>query len=920
MYKVLCDGTLMCDSRIEELALINPVVKLEENKAGSFSFIIPPNHPFCDSVQRRKTIIEVYRDDEAEPVFSGICAEADGDFNKQKKVTCEGDFTFLNDSIQRPFKYQGYTVRGLLEAFIENHNVQVEEAKHFKVGIVTVADSNNYITCYTNMESTMQCLKEDLVDDLGGIIRVRHKNGIRYIDYLKESPNTNSQVIKFGKNLLDFTANFSTNDIATAIIPLGAKLEESAVEGLETRLTISSVNNGIDYVHSAEAVEEYGWIYKTIEFDDVTTPEALKLKGEKYLAETQFESMVINAKAIDLHLTDKAIESFKISDQIRVQSNPHGLNKYFRLTKQTLNLNNPEKDTVTLGKNEKISLSAKSIQISEEIKKAVESIVPPNVVLNQAIANATALITNAMGGYVVKTNDELLIMDTDNIETATKVWRWNINGLGYSSTGYNGKYALAMTMDGRFVADAITVEGLEVGKNVKLGENATISWEQVENVPSDIADMQIGGANLLKHSSDFSADWWGNNTNLGSAADPFGGNEAYSFQGTEDGNNYLVQSDVFKQSGKYVVSFWAKASEACELMVGSTSIRGGVCNLTTEWQKFEVRLEVAITNFEWLALGSYGTWTSTDTIIYLYHPKVEEGTVATAWSLSPAEMVEKGKVSAQISSEDGDITIKANRFSWEADNSSLTKDGLLTAKSAAIKDGKLQFGELDSNYFLIDTDGIVGTTIDSDYTLPAIRLKNDYTERMLDIESGSIYWYELGDDNVYRSLAYVNYLGQAKFQRTDVTSLTATGSLFCQGTKSRIATTENYNDRLLYCYEMPTPYFGDIGEGHLDDVGICYVYIDNIFMETVDMSCNYQVFLQKYGEGDLIVSERNQGYFVVSGTPGLPFAWEIKAKQAGYTMERLEEFAQTTDGESLNYEAEATVYLSNYEKEILNYA
>ena len=60
MYKVLCDGALMCDSRIEELALINPVANLEENKAGSFSFTIPPAHPKHDAIQRRKSIVEVY--------------------------------------------------------------------------------------------------------------------------------------------------------------------------------------------------------------------------------------------------------------------------------------------------------------------------------------------------------------------------------------------------------------------------------------------------------------------------------------------------------------------------------------------------------------------------------------------------------------------------------------------------------------------------------------------------------------------------------------------------------------------------------------------------------------------------------------------------------------------------------------------
>ena len=344
MYRVLFDNTLVCDSRIEELALINPVVKLEENKAGSFSFKIPPAHPYYDSILKRKTIVDVYLDDETEPVFSGMCIKDEKDLYNQKTITCEGDMAFLNDSVQRPMRYQGYTVRGLLEAYIANHNAQVESTKRFVVGAVTVTDSNDYIYCYTNMESTMQAIKEDLVDDLGGIIRIRHEGGVRYIDYLADSPNTNSQVIKLGKNLVDFKSNIDSVDIATAVIPLGEKLEESAVDGLETRLTIAEINGGCDYIFNQEAVNAYGWIYKTLEYDSVTTPETLKRKAEKYLSEVQYENVVIEAKAVDLNFTDKSVERFKISDQIRISSAPHGLNKYFRLTKQTLNLNSPEKD------------------------------------------------------------------------------------------------------------------------------------------------------------------------------------------------------------------------------------------------------------------------------------------------------------------------------------------------------------------------------------------------------------------------------------------------------------------------------------------------------------------------------------------------------------------------------------------------
>lgn len=459
MYKVLCDGVTICDSRVEELALINPVVKLEENKAGSFTFMLPPAHPKYDVIKKRTSLIQVYQDEEL--IFSGICIEEKKTFYKQKAITCEGELTFFNDSVQRPRRYQGMTVRGLLEAYVANHNTQVEDSKKFTVGQVTVTDPNDYIYCYTNMETTMQALKEDLVDDLGGFFRIRHEGGVRYLDYLADSPNTNSQIIKIGKNLMDFTVNTDSSEIATAIIPLGCKQEESPVEGLEVRLTIESVNNGVDYVYNQDAVNTYGWIYKTVEWDDVTTAAALKSKGEKYLADIQFENMVIEAKALDLHLTKKQIEQFKMSDKIRVLSAPHGLDRYFRLTKMTINLNNPEKNTITLGKDERLSLSAKTNQANQDIKKTIESIVPASKILSQAVANATQLIQTATNGYVTTvmnedgTPKELLIMDTNSIETATKVWRWNINGLGYSNKGYNGPYTLAMTMDGSFVADFI---------------------------------------------------------------------------------------------------------------------------------------------------------------------------------------------------------------------------------------------------------------------------------------------------------------------------------------------------------------------------------------------------------------------------------------------------------------------------------
>ena len=118
----------------------------------------------------------------------------------------------------------------------------------------------------------------------------------------------------------------------------------------------------------------------------------------------------------------------------------------------------------------------------------------------------------------------------------------------------------------------------------------------------------------------------------------------------------------------------------------------------------------------------------------------------------------------------------------------------------------------------------------------------------------------------------------------------ASVSISTSGSKPRIVDTKNFSKIRLCAYEMPTPMFGDIGDGIIDTDGKAYIFIDPIFADTVCMELQYQVFLQKYGSGDCYVSERHEGFFIVEGTPGLIFGWEIKARQIDYDQWRFERF------------------------------
>lgn len=120
-----------------------------------------------------------------------------------------------------------------------------------------------------------------------------------------------------------------------------------------------------------------------------------------------------------------------------------------------------------------------------------------------------------------------------------------------------------------------------------------------------------------------------------------------------------------------------------------------------------------------------------------------------------------------------------------------------------------------------------------------------------------------------------HYLGRTQFN-SDVSIF---GDFKVSGTKSIIADTENYGEQLFYCYETPTPTLGDFGGGVIGKDGIAIIMIDDIFQESTDTGIEYYVFLQNEGEGQTWIAEKTNTYFKVKGTPGLHFAWELKAKQ-----------------------------------------
>ena len=348
MFRIYCDGSLLYHSNLESMQIFDPSLELEQNKTGSFVFTVYPDHPRYSLVKRMKSIIQVFQDDYL--LFRGRVLDEEVGWHNEKTFTCEGELAFLLDTIQRPYDFTG-SIHDFLGMLLSNHNAQADAVKAFTLGNVTVTDPNNYIV-RSDIEyvNTWDVITKKLIDNLGGFLQVRHVGGVNYLDYLKESTLLAPQKITFGTNLLDLKRTRKGEDIATVIIPLGAKLKDAEGNDTDTRLTIASVNGGSDFLVDEDAVNDLGIIYRTVTFDDVTDPTNLKTKGEAHLAESVKQWETIELTAADLATVDKDITSFHLGTQVQVESLPHGLNQRFVVTKLSLKLLDPAANKITLGK------------------------------------------------------------------------------------------------------------------------------------------------------------------------------------------------------------------------------------------------------------------------------------------------------------------------------------------------------------------------------------------------------------------------------------------------------------------------------------------------------------------------------------------------------------------------------------------
>lgn len=426
VYKLYCDDNLLYHSNIENLKIQNASVELELNKAASFDFELQQDHPYYSRVERMKSILRLYQDDYL--LFRGRVLDEEMGWYNQRKLHCEGDLAFLLDTKQRPFSFTG-TPAEVLAYVLSLHNAQVEEEKRFLPGNVTVeglltVERDDYPT-------TKETLEKALIEPLGGYLITRYVDGVAYLDYLSEITLLSPQKITFGKNLLDLKRIRKGADIATVLIPLGAKVKDEEGNDTGKRLTIESVNGGADFIQDEAAVSQFGVIVKSAIFEDETDAESLKAKGQAHLADLVKAWESIELSAADLATVGQDIASFHLATQVEVDSDPHGINQRFIVSKLKILLHKPMENKLTLGKtiaafSEAVTGISKGqgelLQAMEKTaQKASEAVYNVEQNLLASITTAADNITASVAeNYTLKEDAEALVSSVSTELTLTK--------------------------------------------------------------------------------------------------------------------------------------------------------------------------------------------------------------------------------------------------------------------------------------------------------------------------------------------------------------------------------------------------------------------------------------------------------------------------------------------------------------------
>ena len=288
--------------------------------------------------------------------------------------------------------------------------------------------------------------------------------------------------IQYGKNLTGLDLQLNMLEVVTRIRPVG--FDGIEIDGLY--VDSPYIDNYALPIIKEIKYENVKWKgspnYEEREDDDSyvydnlaeAQAKLIELATNEFVVnEIDLPKTTINIEFIELSKTEeykhlKFLQNINIGDTVHIYHKPLDINLKSRCIEYVYDCILNKYETITLGSYTK-NFFTKTQNTNNTLDKGeldVKFSGMVNDILQQTQKHLNDSITQAMGGYVYKTNNALYIMDTDDISTAQKIWTWNKNGLAFSSTGVDGPYTTGITMDGYIVGSMISANSI-VGEQIQ---------------------------------------------------------------------------------------------------------------------------------------------------------------------------------------------------------------------------------------------------------------------------------------------------------------------------------------------------------------------------------------------------------------------------------------------------------------------
>lgn len=385
MYRIYCDNELIYDPLIAEYMIIEGTLKRELNTSGTLRFTIPKDNPSYGRIKLMKSIITLYDDDRL--LFRGRAYAPNLDLFCNDEIECEGELAFFNDSVQPPFNYEVGDVKTLFQKVIDTHNAAMPGEKKFYVGEVTVTNdtaTGNIVRSSTQYLSTWELLREKFLKLLGGYFWIRHVDGKTYIDYKKDLNFIGGQEVMQCVNLIDAKKEVSSDNLATVIIPLGARLKNEDGEETDEYLTLQKLTGKIS-LEDKKGIETYGVITKVVHHEHITDATNLLKAGQKDLADALGITTTITLSAADLSKAGFTVGPFSIGTMIPVKVSNLSIDTKMLIKSLQIDLLKPESNSITIGSSNR-SFTGEQLSTKESIKTV-------NTNLKENIKEASAIAT-----------------------------------------------------------------------------------------------------------------------------------------------------------------------------------------------------------------------------------------------------------------------------------------------------------------------------------------------------------------------------------------------------------------------------------------------------------------------------------------------------------------------------------------------